>query len=68
MNHKREIVKTNITTKFLTMLIVSVFSVGFMIVMIAFSNFKTYASNLAIQNFSSMQDRLSQTRKYIKIF
>lgn len=50
MNSKKRIIKTSITTKFLTMLIISVFSVGFMIVIASFSNFKTYASDLAKNN------------------
>lgn len=50
MNTKSKVIKTNITAKFLTMLILSVVSVGFMIVMVSFSNFKNYASDLAKNN------------------
>lgn len=47
---KKRIVKTSISIKFLTMLIVSVLVVAFVIIFFAFKSFKSYASDLTKNN------------------
>lgn len=47
---KKSIVKTSISIKFLTMLIVSVLVVAFVIIFFAFKSFKSYASDLTKNN------------------
>lgn len=50
MKTKKNAVKTSISVKFLTMLIVSVLVVGFMILFFAVKDFKSYASDLTKNN------------------
>lgn len=50
MKKKKNIVKTSISIKFLTMLIASVLVVAFVIIFFAFRSFKSYASDLTKNN------------------